>query len=240
MSAPRDSDPDRPSTEPGGRLLSLAAHEFRTPASVVAGYLRMLQRDTETPLADRQRHMVDEAARSCARLVTLINDLSELARLDTGRATAGDEHFDLFTCAADAASTLAPIDTGVVLTLHGPDAGARVTGERARMLAACQAVFAALLREQAPESILRCDRRLLTLDGIDSAVLIVARDGHTDRAWTAAPRAFDDLRGGVGLSLPIARRVIEQAGGRLWSPSPDDEQDRVLRSAAIIALPLRG
>ena len=28
-------------------LISLAVHELRTPASVVGGYLRMLQRDTE-------------------------------------------------------------------------------------------------------------------------------------------------------------------------------------------------
>src|SRR5262249_54075067 len=41
-------------------LLSLAVHEFRTPASVIGGYLRMLQRDVE-PLTPRQRKMVDEA-----------------------------------------------------------------------------------------------------------------------------------------------------------------------------------
>ena len=51
------------------RLLSLAVHEFRTPASVVGGYLRMLQRDGDQPLSDRQRKMIDEAEKSCARLV---------------------------------------------------------------------------------------------------------------------------------------------------------------------------
>ena len=37
VDTPKDSYP---------QLLSLAVHEFRTPASVVGGYLRMLQRDT--------------------------------------------------------------------------------------------------------------------------------------------------------------------------------------------------
>src|SRR2546426_7206730 len=54
------------------QLLSLAVHEFRTPASVVGGYLRMLQRDGETALTERQRKMVDEAEKSCGRLVALI------------------------------------------------------------------------------------------------------------------------------------------------------------------------
>ena len=60
--------------EPAGvypPLLSLAVHEFRTPRQVVGGYLRMLQRDGGGPLTDRQRHMIDEAEKSCARLVAL-------------------------------------------------------------------------------------------------------------------------------------------------------------------------
>ena len=41
------------------QLLSLAVHEFRTPASVVGGYLRMLQGDTDAPLSERQQRMID-------------------------------------------------------------------------------------------------------------------------------------------------------------------------------------
>ena len=64
-------------------LLSLAVHEFRTPASVVGGYLRMLQRDSES-FTDRQRKMIDEAEKSCARLVALIAELSDVSKLDAG------------------------------------------------------------------------------------------------------------------------------------------------------------
>src|SRR5262245_7992754 len=56
------------------QLLSLAVHEFRTPASVVGGYLRMLQRDVDPPLGERQRKMVDEADKACGRIVALINE----------------------------------------------------------------------------------------------------------------------------------------------------------------------
>src|SRR5437899_10770099 len=76
-------------------LLSLAVHEFRTPASVVSGYLRMLQRDT-TPLNDRHRKMVDEAEKSCARLVALVTEMSEVSKLDAGVTALGKEPLDLF------------------------------------------------------------------------------------------------------------------------------------------------
>src|SRR5262249_33965089 len=69
------------------RLLSLAVHEFRTPASVVGGYLRMLQRDTDAQLSERQRKMIDEAERSCARLVAIVAEMSDIAKLDAGVIT---------------------------------------------------------------------------------------------------------------------------------------------------------
>ena len=44
----------------------------------------MLQRDTEHPLSSRQSKMVDEAEKSCARLTTVIAELSDIAKLDAG------------------------------------------------------------------------------------------------------------------------------------------------------------
>ena len=39
------------------RLLSLSVHEFRTPITVVAGYIRMLLKDRAGPLNDQQRRL---------------------------------------------------------------------------------------------------------------------------------------------------------------------------------------
>ena len=88
------------------KLISLAVHELRSPASVVIGYLRMLQRDTETPLSDRQRKMVDEAEKSCRRLVALIAALSEVGKIDEGLITMSPKETDVFPLVAEVATTL--------------------------------------------------------------------------------------------------------------------------------------
>src|SRR5688572_31266690 len=69
------------------KVLSLAVHEFRTPLTVVAGYLRMLSTDRVGPLSDSQRRVIDEAERSCGRLSSLLSEVSEVAHFHQGRLT---------------------------------------------------------------------------------------------------------------------------------------------------------
>src|SRR4029079_12046015 len=120
--------------EPYTQLLSLAVHEFRTPASVVGGYLRMLQRDSEVPLSDRQRRMVDEAERSCQRLVALIGELSEIQKLDAGMIQMADQNFDAFAAMAEAAEGVHEVvDRDVRLIVRGEAAGAPMQGDLTRL-----------------------------------------------------------------------------------------------------------
>ena len=119
----------------------------------------------------------------------------------------------------------------------------------ARLRAAFGAIFHALLREKPGPCIVVADRRLVRKDGQSSAVIVVAEEAGVQAAYDAPAGAFDEKRGGVGLSLPIARRVIEAHGGRLWSPAfatgsgaagPGVFDERAARSTAVIAFPLKG
>ena len=219
-------------------LLSLAAHEFRTPASVVGGYLRMLQKDSD-PLSERQRKMIDEAAKSCARLVALIAELSEISKIDSNSAPATHDTFDLFT---DLDHVAVNVDNEygreVRLQLGGMAAGATLTGDRQQLRAAFGAFFRALMREQPDAITLVADRRLVKTDHTTSAIVVIARAPDVQRAYERVAQPFDEFRGGLGLSLPIARRIIERTGGCIWAPTPEADTDRGLRSAVVITIPL--
>jgi hypothetical protein len=111
-----------------------------------------------------------------------------------------------------------------------------MAGDEDRLRAAFGAVFHALLREKVGPCTVVADRRLVTDASGSSAVIVVAEESSVQTAYDAPPRPFDEQRGGVGLSLAIARRVIDAHGGRIWSPDFPDA--RAARSAALIALPL--
>jgi signal transduction histidine kinase len=221
------------------QLLSLAVHEFRTPASVVSGYLRMLQRDTEHPLTSRQSKMVDEAEKSCARLVTLVGELSEISNLDSGTARLAQQSIDVFALAQELAGSVQESGgNDVHLEFLGESAGASMTGDIARLRTALSAIFRAILREQVSPCTVVADCRFRHTGDERSAVIVVADKDTVQTAYDSPPGQFDERRGGLGLALPIARRVIEAHGGRLWSPAgvPDHKG----KGTAIIVLPLSG
>jgi signal transduction histidine kinase len=155
MSTPPESENAYP------QLLSLAVHEFRTPASVVGGYLRMLQRDPETTLTERQRKMIDEAEKSCGRLVALIAELSDISKLDAGLIALSRQRLDLFTLVGEVAAAVQEAkDRDVHLELRGEASGASLSGDHTRLRQAFDAIFRAILREKPGPSTVIAERRI--------------------------------------------------------------------------------
>src|SRR5689334_23627877 len=86
------------------RALSLAVHEFRTPVTVVGGYLRMLLKEQAGPLNERQRKMLEEAERACARLGGLVAEMSDLGRLEGRELAFAAQDIDLTSLTTELAS----------------------------------------------------------------------------------------------------------------------------------------
>jgi signal transduction histidine kinase len=229
----------KPPTDSYPQLLSLAVHEFRTPASVVGGYLHMLQRDTESPLSERQRKMIDEAEKSYVRLVSLIAELSELSKLDSGQIKLRRQPLDVFALVAEVAELVHEAsERGVRLEVRGQKDGAGTTGDIPRLRTALDAIFRAILREKAGPVTVVVDRRVERRKGSEVAVLVVAEEEGVQAAYDRERGSFDEKRGGMGLALPLARRVIEGHGGQIWSPAAGADNDPVARGSVIVALPI--
>lgn len=222
------------------RAMSLAVHELRTPVTVVAGYLRMLLREQAGPLSEKQKKMLEEADRSCSRLGALVAEMSEFGKLEGGELALAHQDFDLATVVVELASGLHDgEDRGVQLEANvSIPAGMKeitVTGDRARIAAAIRALMQSAVRERVEPGILsvRCsvvtDRERWAVVAIGDGAIVP----EMERAALEPPASFDEWRGGLGLALPVARRVIEKHGGAVWcAPGPDS------RATAALRLPL--
>src|SRR4029453_10191783 len=104
----------------------------------------------------------------------------------------------------------------VGIELRGPSEGAPLRGDAARLESALSGILRAVLREFPPPT----------------TVVVIAERGLLADAYNASGTAFDEKRGGLGLAVPLARRIVERHGGSVFSPEGQG------RSIAIGRLPL--
>jgi signal transduction histidine kinase len=183
--------------------------------------------------------MIDEAEKSCVRLVGLIAELSELSKLDAGQVTLGQQPLDVFILVAEVAEHVHEArDREVRLEVRGQKDGAGMIGDIGRLRSAFDAIFRAILREKTGPATVIAERRVETREGRSSAVVVVAEEPSVQAAYDRERGRFDEKRGGMGLALPLARRVIEGHGGQIWSPAADGENDPLARGSVIVALPI--
>ncbi|HEX5473909.1 MAG TPA: HAMP domain-containing sensor histidine kinase [Vicinamibacterales bacterium] len=217
------------------KLLSLSVHEFRSPLTVVGGYLRMLLKESAGPLGTSQRRLLEEAERGCGRLSALLVEISDLANLEGDKATFNRQPTDLRSVLKETVAQLPPLpDREVRIEMTLADGPAALTGDPTRLRTALGAVLMALRRELVTSDCLLVRE---AANGGPAACDLRIGDPDTLEAIEAEREdlpVFDEWRGGCGLSLPVARRVIEAHGGRIWS-APGGR-----RAGARILLPVNG
>ncbi|MGE3404200.1 MAG: sensor histidine kinase [Vicinamibacterales bacterium] len=219
------------------RAMSLAVHELRTPVTVAAGYLRMLLKEQAGPITDKQRKMLEEAERACGRIGALVAEMSEMGKLESRELQIARAPFDLDALVAEVASDMHEgHDRGVQLDLRGAGQPVMVTGDRARIVTAVRALTHATLRERGEPGTVVATVATATGSpawGVFAVGDADAIDALVAGAGTATSDGFDEWRGGMGLALPVARRVVDALGGALWSAAGDRP-----RAGSALRLPL--
>lgn len=212
------------------RFVSDAAHELKTPLSILRSYLETLAEDLGAGLSDQQQEFLQAAAVGARRLQRLIDGMLDLAALETGRLPL----------------VLGPVSSREVVA--GVVEGLRPIAVAAKVgLAAAPAAELALRAD-----LQRLDQVLRNLveNGLKytppGGEVTVAVEQRGDRAVICVrdtgvgippgilPRIFDEfvrvpgsnLTEGAGLGLAIVRRLALAMGGRVWVESVPDAGSR--------------
>ena len=83
-------------------FISTVSHELRTPLTSINGSLSLLLNDKAGKLQERQHQMVEIAARNTGRLLGIVNDILDLAKLEAGKLEIRQDRHNLVTLLEDA------------------------------------------------------------------------------------------------------------------------------------------
>jgi signal transduction histidine kinase len=190
-------------------LLTLISHELRAPVGVAQGYLRMLQ---PRPVSDVQEQAIAAALRACEQSMTLLHQLSALARLRQGETTWRRLQIPLHDLLNRSAAAVGQrCDRSVAIAIDNPPQVAVWVDEPAMTQALASLVFC-VQRAQRDGSTLRVMASLSGVQDRQGVTIAVTTTGH-EGPDTDAP--LDTTRGGMGLELPIADTIVRAHDGHV-------------------------
>src|ERR1700680_3155430 len=205
-------------------FLANMSHELRTPLNAVIGFSEVLQDRLFGDLNDKQAEYVDDIHTSGRHLLTLINDILDLSKIEAGRMELQVTTFALSDVLENAVALAREraVRQGRSLRLGvDPSAGAVAADERKIK----QVLFNLLTN--ALKFTARGGHVDVTARGDGDDVLVSVSDDGTGIAAADHARIFEEfqqvgqsqLQEGTGLGLAVSRRFVELHGGRLWVES---------------------
>jgi PAS domain S-box-containing protein len=204
-------------------FLANMSHELRTPMNAIIGYSEMLAEEAEDDGLDAMIPDLDKINAAGKHLLSLINDILDLSKIEAGRVDLYLERFDLKQMLDEAVATVSPLvvknDNELVADL-ADDLGQI----RADLTKLRQALFnllsnAAKFTHEGTVTLaarreLRGDREWVFLSVTDTGIGIPA--DKLDRVFEEFSQADESTTrnfGGTGLGLPISRRFCQMMGG---------------------------
>ncbi len=209
-----------------GEFLNMAAHELRTPLSVVRGYLSMLLEGVFEPLPDAPRHALEIMEAKATELNAIVDSLLTAARIDEARVPIRTETVDLAAAAREAAARAEGRRAllGAELVCEAPDGPVEVKADPAHVAR----ILDNLVNNAFTYCVDRPSIRVAVSNGGAPAVTVEDNgvgvpEDRWDEIFDRFIRIEDEAVGptqGTGLGLHISRELARLSGGDLrlgWS-----------------------
>jgi len=90
-------------------FLAVMSHELRTPLNAIAGYVQLVEMGVHGPVTTTQREALERVQRSQRHLLSLINDMLNLVRIEMGRIEYVLEDIPLAALIRDVTSMVEPL-----------------------------------------------------------------------------------------------------------------------------------
>lgn len=207
------------------QFLANMSHELRTPLNGILGLTEMILDKIYGEVPERIRSALEDVAASGRHLLGLINDVLDLSKIEAGQMTLALHEYSMQEVVQAVSTAMQPLAAAKNLTLkvHVPPGLPPGKGDQRRIAQ----VFMNLVGNAI--KFVEAGEVRVEVTIADETFLVSVSDAGPGVAPADQKRIFEEFqqvdgsssrsKGGTGLGLTIAKRIIEMHGGRIWVES---------------------
>ena len=207
-------------------FISTVTHELRTPLTSIRALSEILHDDPELDRPQRVKFL-GIIIKESERLTRLINQVLDLAKIESGNAEWHSSEVDLKGLIEEAAAAVGPVmaERGIVLTLCLSDRVPPITADRDRLMQVMLNLLSNAVKfcdTQAGRITIALAEQpgALRVDVVDNGAGVQREDQDLIfQKFRQVGDALTEKPQGTGLGLPISRQIVQHFGGRLWVES---------------------
>jgi PAS domain S-box-containing protein len=198
-------------------FLSRMSHELRTPLNAVLGFAQILQL---AELGEPHRSNVDHIRSAGEHLLSLIDDVLDIARIEAGKLRLSLEAVDVAEAVARSVALIGPQAAASRISIvDASGSGVRVLADRQRLQQVLLNLLSNAVKYNHDGGSVRIDTETsggtVTISVIDTGIGIAEAD--LERLFTPFERlsAEGSPIEGTGVGLALSRALSQQMGGTL-------------------------
>jgi len=201
-------------------FMSRVSHELRTPLNGILGFAQLMAQDNEAPLAPAQAQRLEVLRHSGARLLSLIDQLLEVSRIEQGRLRLRHRAIDVGRLVERCAAEMMPLaqQRGIELMLQIPVNAPPVRADADALEQVLTNLLSNAIKYNRPKGRVRvrfeaAEQGVLTVD--DTGI------GMSEEQLGKLFEPFNRLGAerthaqGSGLGLAITRKLVRAMNGKI-------------------------